>query len=779
MKPVIVVLVITLALTASGPAGAGTVTEVNFLESMGLGINAAGPLFVQVDAARNRVIAANTLTSSLSIIDAADGTVKNIPLTGRTLQHLKAEALAIRGKTGDIYLIGTRCVHFVDVRSNTAISVPTGVQFESIAVNEETGNAFLAGRESRELALFAVSAGKITLIPWLEEREEMINLNQTPPPPVRKVLIDNELQQLVAVDGLASTLYLFDAVTGKPLRSRPLALARGGRWHLAGYNQAAHALYLVTETVSRKVIEAARIGIGDDVDTIVELPGYTEGVGIIYNPLRDEVYIPYDNHPSVHVVDFSAGGAITEIAIPAYGNDASALDLDDEVLFIGSWAYGEVDLVDVKERKLLKRITDLGIIPHMFTMAFNPNNGNVYYPKGASAVNGTFGAAITVLDPVTETTSKIRTGWAPVDCIELPERNSVLVFDNEDQFAEVRAGGAYTKHDLPVDYPVRAIHSPEGNTYLSYGPHQSYWPVVYIWGARDGVITIESSDLGFYDRRIPRQAHEMVLDEAGTLYFTQNNWGREQQFIGVLPDEVRMYDAGRRLALADTVQREITQRILEYDSRTGHLYLVRVGELDTDPGILQVIDPAGKEIVSSIPVGVTATDLLFDERSIYVANFDSKSVSVVDKDTWLVRDVPCEFDFPLRLAAAGGEVWVLGHTPGIHLQQVTGAGESFVHDTALTPDNLFRWGDRLVISAHDAGSFALFAFDPAKEKFERLHRFEYPYGDTRFDTGNVSFYVRGQFGDAVFDLTRGIVDREGRLWVTDFLSGRAFILGGR
>ena len=35
----------------------------------------------------------------------------------------------------------------------------------------------------------------------------------------------------------------------------------------------------------------------------------------------------------------------------------------------------------------------------MFTMAFNPNNSRLYFPKGASAVNGTFGAAVTVLDP--------------------------------------------------------------------------------------------------------------------------------------------------------------------------------------------------------------------------------------------------------------------------------------------------------------------------------------------------------------------------------------------
>jgi hypothetical protein len=36
--------------------------------------------------------------------------------------------------------------------------------------------------------------------------------------------------------------------------------------------------------------------------------------------------------------------------------------------------------------------------------------------------------------------------------------------------------------------------------------------------------------------------------------------------------------------------------------------------------------------------------------------------------------------------------------------------------------------------------------------------------------------VRGQFGDALFEITRGKTDADGRLWITDFLSGKLFIL---
>jgi hypothetical protein len=65
-------------------------------------------------------------------------------------------------------------------------------------------------------------------------------------------------------------------------------------------------------------------------------------------------------------------------------------------------------------------------------------------------------------------------------------------------------------------------------------------------------------------------------------------------------------------------------------------------------------------------------------------------------------------------------------------------------------------------------------FEPAEGIFESLHTDAYPYGETRFDTHNAAFYMGGQFGDAVFTLTRGVVDGRGRLWVADFLSGRVY-----
>ena len=81
-----------------------------------------------------------------------------------------------------------------------------------------------------------------------------------------------------------------------------------------------------------------------------------------------------------------------------------------------------------------------------------------------------------------------------------------------------------------------------------------------------------------------------------------------------------------------------------------------------------------------------------------------------------------------------------------------------------------------MITSHSSDTLQVTGFDPGSGTFEVLHTFEYPYGDTRFDSGNVSFYLRGQFGDALFSITRGKADSSGRLWISDFLSGRVFIL---
>ena len=759
--------------TAALPAAEVSVTTIDFLKEANLAANGAGPVLVRMDAFRNRLVVANTLSSSLSFIDCRDHSVLNVPVQGRALQHLKAEALTYRRKTGEVYCIGSRCFSIASSDGAASRTIPTGAQFESIAVDEETGNAFLAGRESRELGFYSAKSGRFATLPWLATKEDLINLNATPPPPIRKVVAAPELKWIVAVDGYTSTLFLFDGRNGKLVNSRELKLTSGGRWHLAGYDETTHRLYLVVETSARRVIEAAKIDVLTGEGEVVPLPQFTEGVGIVYNPARDEVYIPYDNHPSVHVVDFKEKGKITEIKLPAYGNDASAVDAKNGILYVASWAHGEVDVVDLAERKLVKRITDLGIIPHMFTLAYNPNNNLLYYPKGASAVNGTFGAAVTALDPAAGAAKKVYTGWAPVGLVEVPARKSFFVFNSEDQFAEVRMDGSYELHRLPCDFPVESIVTPAGNVYLSYGPHQSYWPVVYIWGAKNGILGIAAGDLGCYDRRIPRQAQQMAFDAAGTLYFTQNLWGKEEQMLGTLADEIRLFDIGARIAVADTIERENTQRLLRFDPGKSWLYLARVAEKDGDPGILHVIDPAARKSVSRIAVGSGPADLAFDDTNIYIANFESKSVSVVGKADFAERKIVTG-NGPLKLCPLGNTVYVINHADNT-LQEVREGGATWPIPYEALPDNLFAWGDKLVVTSHGARALFVAQFDPATAKFTLLHSGEYPYGDTRFDSRNVSFYLSGQFGDAIYSLTNGRTASDGRLWITDFLSGRLMV----
>lgn len=766
----------TLALLCGSRAGAAVaVRTVDFLAAKGLSVNAAGPVLLRMDEARWRLVVANTLTSSVTLLDCATGRVRNIPVGGRALQHLKSEALAVNARTGDVYLVGHKTLSVVRPDDGTARTIPTGVQFESVAVDESTGNAFLVGRESKELGFHPAGADKLTLVPWLAHREDLINLNATPPPPIRKVVADPVAGEVIAVDGFTSTLHVFGAKDGKLLRTRSLPLLPGGRWHLAGYDARSRELFLVIETAERKVSQAARIDAAGSNDLVVPLPEFTEGVGVLYNWKRREVYVPYDNHPSVHVVDFGKDGEVTEIAVPAYGNDASALDVANDRLYIGSWAHGEVDVIDLARRKLDRRIENLGIVPHMFAMAYDPKSHTLYFPKGGSAVNGAFGSAITALNLMTGKTWKIRAGWAPIDLIEVPARGGFLVFNSEDEFAEVRAAGSPEFHPLPVDYPVRAAAAPGGDVYLSYGPHQTYWPVVYIWGAKNGVLRIAAEDLSFYDRRIARQAHRIVVDGAGVAYLTQNNWGEEEMFLGVLEDPVRLFDPNKRIPLGDKVVRETTQRILARDPATGMLYLVRVGETDAEPSVLQAIDPAARKVRWRTTAGLTATDLEVAGGKVYVANFDSHTVTVADPKTWAVETVGTGRQ-PLALCAVGEDVFVVTHE-GNTIEKLSGERTAAKIPHGRSPDNAFPWGDRIVITSHDPDALYVTEYDPKTRGFALLHREAYPYGDTRFDTGNAAFYLRGQFGDALFSITEGRTDRDGRLWITDFLSGKAFILG--
>lgn len=753
------------------------VKTVDFLPQYGLEINGAGPMLVKTDIPRNRIILINTYTSSISVIDSKKNNypMVNIPIKSRVLQYLKMEAFAIDNRTGNIYIIGNKSLHIVLPDQKKAVSIDTGEQYEMVTVNEKNGDAFLVGRESKDLLMIAFETQKITRISWLDTVEKMANLNQTPPPPIRKVICDTALQQVAAVDGYTSTLYLFSARSGKLLKKRPLAVKGGARWHMAGFNENTHCLYLVIETNKRVVQEAVKIDIAKNKDIIVSLPGLTEGVGINYNPKREEVYIPYDNHPSVHVVDFKDNGTVQEIKIPTYGNDASAIDETGNTLYVSCWGYGEIEVINLETRMLVKRIRDVGIIPHMFNMTFNPHTGRLIIPIGASAVNGSFGAALTVLDPVSEKMQKIYTGWAPVALAEMKTKEGFLVFNSEDEAAEVTPEGTFKTHRLPCLFINNAVKTPTGNIYVSYGPHQSYWPVVYIWAAKNGILGIDPDTMTFYDRRIPRMAQQMALDKNGVLYLPQNNWGLEKQFLFTLPDEVRSPNLDQfHIELGDMVERETTQRILKYDAQKHWIYIVRVGEIDNEAGSLQIYDLAAQKVLLKYPVGLTPTDLVFDDTFIYITAFDSDMIAVIDKDDFSVHKIKTG-EKPFKMALLGRDLYVINHNDN-SLQVFGKEPGTYPLPYPGRPDNIFAAGSALIITAHSPEALYILSFSPVKKSFELIHKEVYPYGETTVDTDNSAFYMRGQFGDGIFEINQIKQDRKGRLWVTDYLAGKLFIV---
>jgi len=761
------------------------VKTVDFLSHCHLKVNAAGPLLVKSDSARNRTILVNTNTSSISLIDEKTDKVTNIPLKNRVLQYLKMEALTIDKHTGNIYIIGNKSLHIVFPERLGSIAIETGEQYEMVAVNEKNGKAYLVGRESKDIAIISPQSKKIKRIPWVDHTEPMLNLNQTPPPPIRKVVCDTTLQQIIAIDGYTSTLHIYSAKSGRLLKKRKLAIKGGTRWHMAGYDEETHHLYIVVETIDRKVNEALKIDIVNGKDIIIELPGLTEAVGINYNPATDEIYIPYDNHPSVHVVDFKNKGKIDEIKIPTFGNDASVIDRKNNLLYIASWGYGEIEVIDIQARKLIKRIKEIGIIPHMFNMTFNESKGELLIPIGATAVNGSFGASIRAVDPAGEKIRDIYTGWAPVALVELSSPNTFLVFNSENQAAQVtlpqdmESDPVVTYHRLPGQFINNALKAPNGTIYISYGPHQSYWPVVYIWGAKNGILSTgsqsESDKLSYYDRRIPRMAQQMAVDKDGVLYALQNNWGKEKQFLITIPDDVRVPNLDQmRLELEDTVIRETTQRILKYDSSQNWLYIVKLGEADDDPGVLQIFDLEKQKIILKYPVGRTPTDLVFNDKMIYITDFDTDTLAAVKKEDFSVTKRKTGKK-PFKLALLNDIPYWINHN-GNTLQSCTGETASYPLPYPGKPGNIFAAEKELIITSHTPEMLYILSFNPGKKTFQLLHKEPYPFGETTVDTDNTAFYIRGQFADGIFEINQIKRDRTGRIWITDYLAGKLFII---
>jgi YVTN family beta-propeller protein len=475
---------------------------------------------------------------------------------------------------------------------------------------------------------------------------------------------------------------------------------------------------------------------------------------------------------------------VTEIKIPAYGNDASAIDFNNDKLYVASWAYGEIDVIDLKIRSLKKRVRNIEILPHMFSMDFLNSSGDLVVPLGATAVNGSHGAALTLFS-VNQDFSRRRllTGWAPVDLVQVPGDSAFLVFNSEDVMAVVNPDGSWESEVLPVTYP-RLARVCKQNLYLAYGPHQSYWPTVYIWAARNGILEIEpkriettgrGSQLNFqtFDRRTPRLAHDMAVDSLSRLYALQNSWGREKLMLSYFPEGIRLFGPQVKVAFEEPINRETIPRILKYDRSLNRLYMMVLGNTNEDNGRVLIIDASDQSLIRTVETGLTPTDLVFDEKAIYIANFDENTVSRIDKSTQTASKIRTG-EQPFRLAKCDNDVYVINY--GSSTLQNLSTGKKIKLGFPGKPDFLFAAEDRLIISMHSPNSFDLILYDPSSGQFNRIHHLDYPYGELGFDTVNASFSTPGQFGDAIFTVNQMKLDDKSRLWVTDFLSGRLLIV---
>ena len=145
-----------------------TVKEVNFLKEYELDYNAAGPIITKVDSLRNRLAVLHTNSSMVSVINCRDNKVTNIPIESRGIQHLKDESMIIDNRSGIIYAIGNHCLHVVFPKQETSKTFPLDKQYEMVAVDENTGDAFLVGRESKKIAHLNFKNDKVSYLSWLK-----------------------------------------------------------------------------------------------------------------------------------------------------------------------------------------------------------------------------------------------------------------------------------------------------------------------------------------------------------------------------------------------------------------------------------------------------------------------------------------------------------------------------------------------------------------------------------------------------------------------------------
>ena len=139
----------------------------------------------------------------------------------------------------------------------------------------------------------------------------------------------------------------------KKISSRKLPVEPVPRWHTAGsFMPETGMIYTVLENKNREAICALAIDAVDGNDQKADLPArYREPAGVNGDPVRQEVYIPSDNHPVVQVVTFGDEPKVEEIEVTDVGVDSTAYDGDARTLYAAGWKQAVLYVLDIETRK--------------------------------------------------------------------------------------------------------------------------------------------------------------------------------------------------------------------------------------------------------------------------------------------------------------------------------------------------------------------------------------------------------------------------------------------
>ncbi len=755
------------------------IVEVDFLKSLNLKYNAQGPHVLKADPVNKRIIVACVNSSMLAVIDDRTSVVQTIPIGTRMPRRFHYNSLAIDPGRHRVYLAGEKQVVEVNLLTEKSRQIALPTDFEVVAIDQTTGRDFLTGRNSGELIVVTPEDAKIKRIPFGLALPQLPWKAATPPPPIRNVLVNPDKREVYLVDGANSELITFHADKLKLLKRRKLAVPAHARWHQAGFDAKNGRIYFVLEDSNRVCAQALRIDTQQDQDVIVNLSGrYREPQGVNCSINREEIYIPYDNHPFVQVVKFTQPVQVDSIDVPRFGMDASAVDEFRSRLWVTNWSQGTLYSIDLLNRKLIYTIPQFPVYPHTNNLVLIPGTGNLYIPSGATVVNGTFGASVTLFKTLRNEFVEIPTGWGPVSLAPRPESNAFYVFSSDRQFASVEPNGQYTPFLLPYPYAHEAELSPDRQSvYVAYGPHSSMWPTFYIGSTRNGLLQMGNEPGKYKDILLDRLAQGIEFDRSGNLWAMQNTWGEEAPFLSYFPASGETW---QRVVLDDRVENECVFRLLKSDPEWNLLYVILVGERNDQPGRLHLIDTRKLMELIALPVGVNPTDLCVQSKTneIIITCFDSDSVTFIERSFFQMKRMYSGKQ-PIACAAdvRRGSTYVINQ----------GSKSLTIFDTETShvplpadclPNNLLvdENTGTVFITAHQSNQMKLLAYDPDTKQVTTLLEKAYLYGEVTFDQANSAFAERAQWGDAIFKITQMQFDTQRRLWVTDYLSGKLWIV---